>query len=93
MKDTKKAEKLISLMSDIKTMLYARELTTEEKEAHEEAGEGFHVPAIVHRSGGVSAKLLNACGICGAQIVPNEHGWIAVSEETADKMREATDAR
>lgn len=76
------------LEDDLRKVLHGALLTDEELERHEEAGEGFHVPAIVHRSGGVSAKLLNTCGICGAQIIPSDmNTWIKVSDEEADRIR------
>jgi hypothetical protein len=63
-------------------------MTPEQKELHEDAGEEFHVPAIVHRSGGVSADELNICGICGCQITLCAGGyWAEVDDETADKLR------
>ncbi len=75
-------------MSDLKRALFERPLTTEEIQSHEESGEGFHVPVIIHRTGGISAKLLNCCGICGAQIVPvAEYEWVPISDEYAESMR------
>ena len=76
------------IMADLNKLLHGRPLTEEEREAHEEAGESFHVPTIIHRSGGVSAKVLNACGICGAQITPGETGgWIALTDSQVDAIR------
>ncbi len=75
-------------MSELKRTLLERPLNPEEVEAHEESGEWFHIPVIVHRdSGGISANLLSCCGICGAQIVPvGEREWVPISDETADDM-------
>lgn len=74
--------------SDLRSILHGVPLTKEQRECHEEAGESFHIPIIVHRSGGVSAERLNICGICGAQIVPTgESNWISVSDETAEAIR------
>lgn len=63
-------------------------MTTEQIEAHEEAGMEFHVPAIMHRSGGISADELNICGVCGIQLT-REPGdvWVEVDDETAEKLR------
>lgn len=47
----------------------ARLLTQEEVEAHDEAGEGFHVPVIFHRTGELSAKKINRCGMVAARYV------------------------
>lgn len=77
----------MSFMGDLQKAILERPLTDEEREYHEEAGESFHAPVIVHRSGGVSAERLNVCGICGAEIIPGEGRWIAVTEETADTIR------
>ncbi len=78
------------LKDDLARILHGEPLTPEQRERHEEAGEGFHVPVIVHRTGGVSAKRLNACGICGAQIVPSgDGGWLAVSDDEADRVRKS----
>ena len=49
-----------------------------------------HVPAIVHRSGGVAASVLNACAVCGCYIVPgsvNPSDWVEVSEAQAERIR------
>ena len=81
------------IRSDLKRILFERPMTMEEIEHHEEAGEDFHVPAIVHRTGRVSAKQLNTCGICGAQIVPTDDGWIAVTDEHADRLRSGAEAK
>ncbi len=79
-----------NLMKELAKSLHGEPLTNEERDAHEEAGESFHVPVILHRTGGVSALLLNTCGICGAQIVPGRppaSAWIKISEEQADEIR------
>lgn len=47
----------------------------------------IHAPAIVHRSGGIDAKVLNACGHCGEQIVRVAGVWIAVPPMEADRLR------
>lgn len=78
----------MSLERHLRQLLHGEPLTEDQREAHEESGESFHIPVIVHRTGGVSAKRLNACGICGAQIVPGEAGgWVAVSDVEADRIR------
>ncbi len=35
-----------------------------------------HVPAIVHRSGGLDAKIHNTCGKCGRMILNLAGTWI-----------------
>ena len=88
--DTSDARQVLetAVMSDLRKLVHGRPLTPEELEDHEECGESSHIPAIVHRSGGASAQRLNACGICGAQIVPNDDGqWLAVTEAQADEIR------
>jgi hypothetical protein len=63
-------------------------MTVDQMYCHEEAEEEFHVPAIVHRTGGVSADELNVCGICGCQIAhPPGGAWVEIDDETAQKIR------
>ena len=73
------------LMSDLKVMLLARELTADECEAHGEAGEDFHLPSIAPTD--YLSTLLNTCGICGAYISPTLEGWIPISQADADHLR------
>ena len=84
----------MTLKKDIRQLLHGVSLTQEQRQAHEEAGESFHNPVIVHRSGGVSATKLNACGICGVYIRPAEvEGyWVAISNEEADAIRAKHDS-
>jgi hypothetical protein len=78
----------VSIKKKIRQLLHGEPLSDAQLEMHEEAGEGFHVPAVVHRTGGVSARKLNSCGICGAQIKPGQSGgWVAVTETEADEIR------
>lgn len=53
-----------------------------------------HIPAIVHRSGGIPADILNTCGHCGSHIIPEFDpgdqmiiGWKAITDKEADEMR------
>lgn len=48
-----------------------------------------HQPAVMHRNGGVSAKVLNICVLCGSYLVPSQDGeqWIAISDEAAENIR------
>jgi len=54
-----------------------------------------HVPAVVHRTGGPPADVLNRCGLCGKQIVPVLDpgdqmivGWLSITDAMADSIRE-----
>ncbi len=79
----------MNIEGDLKRVLYEVPLTDEQRDFHKDAGESFHVPVIVHRTGGVSAQILNACGICGAQIIQAEDSvWIPISDQLACKIRE-----
>ena len=78
----------MSLKSDLRKLLHGEQLTQEQREAHEEAREAFHLPAVVHRTGGPSASKLNCCGICGSYIVlKDDVYWIAITEEEAEVIR------
>lgn len=57
----------------------SRSLTFEEIEAHEEAGENFHVPARPALVTGARCQV-NFCGICDAPIASEDGGktWEAI---------------
>ena len=77
----------MKLADELRRLLHGEPLTQEEVDFHAESGESFHVPAIVHRTGNISAEVLNTCGICGTQIIPTSgHGWVKVSHADADRL-------
>lgn len=56
--------------------------------------EGAHVPAIIHRTGGASATLINVCAQCGRQIRnigDNGHEMWVIDLER-ERRANATDA-
>jgi len=58
-------------------------MTDNQIAAHEKVGVELHHPAILHRSGAVSAKDLNVCGTCGANIAESKHTaglWLELSD-------------
>lgn len=46
-----------------------------------------HSPAIFHRTGNVSAQVLNRCGHCGNSITRAGDIWVAISEGDAERLR------